>query len=264
MIDLHMHILPGMDDGPKDMAESLEMCRLAAQDGTRVVCATPHMFNGVYEVSRERILAGVQELRARIAEEKIDLEIVPGAEVYVHMELCQFLDKGLVLTPGDSGRYLLLELPSDILPPMLDRYLFTIQLAGVTPILAHPERNFEIQTDPSVLVQTVTSGSLLQITAGSLFGDFGSRAHKCAHKLLKMGMAHLVGSDAHHALGRIPGLEKSYRLVKRTLGKREAESVFYNRPSRILIGQRIEVPEIKTKQGIGLFRRFGRGGFHQP
>ena len=261
MIDLHMHLLPGLDDGPPGMAESLEMCRLAVARGTKTVVTTPHMFNGVFDVSREDILEGVSRLRRRLEAEQLDLDVLPGADVHIHIDLCRFIEEGKVMTIGDGGRYLLLELPSGVIPRGLDRYLFTIRLAGITPIITHPERNFEIQSDPGRLAEPVSSGVLLQVTADSLIGTFGSGPHRCAMKLLGAGMAHLVASDAHSPAYRSPGLEKAYQVVKRTLGEAEANEVFIRRPARILAGETVEVPEIRARQRFGFLKKWRMQGF---
>ena len=261
MIDLHMHLLPGLDDGPPGTAESLEMCRLAISRGMKTVVATPHMFNGVYNVSREDILEGVSKLRRRLEEERLDLDVLPGADVHSHIDICRFIEEGKVMTLGDGGHYLLLELPSGVIPRGLDRYLFTIRLAGITPIITHPERNFEIQSDPWRIARTVSTGVLLQITADSLTGAFGSRPQRCALKLLGAGMAHLVASDAHSTVYRSPGLEKAYQVVKRTLGEAEADEVFHHRPARILAGETVEVPEIRLRQRFGFLKKWGMQKF---
>lgn len=258
MIDLHVHILPGLDDGPIDWAESLRMCRMAGAAGTKTVTAAPHMYNGVHVVSREDILAGVRELRDRLLEENIALDIAPGAEVYVHGELAGLLQEGKVMTLGDKGRYLLLEVPLDIMPRGLDHYLFSIHLAGVVPILAHPERNFDVQSHPEMLAKLISSGTLLQLTAGSLFGLFGSRAKKCAMKLLKAGMGHLVASDAHDAGSRAPILDEAYHIVKKTIGTEEADEVFVTRPARILAGESLGRLDAPRKVHSGFRLRFGK------
>jgi len=260
VIDLHSHILPGLDDGSANLEESLEMCRIAVNNGITTITATPHMLNERFNVSKEKIFEEIARLVDILKTEKIPLNIEPGSEVRLNADLLPFLDEDRAMTMGNAGRYILLELPGEILPHGLDKYLFSVQLTGLIPIIAHPERNFEVQSHPEVLEQFVSSGTLLQITAGSLTGLFGSRVQKCATWLLKSNMAHLVGSDAHSADYRTPVLKAAYNLVKRKKGNDEAQNVFITRPEIILAGETIDTPEIKRSRGPFTFLRRLRSG----
>ena len=261
MIDLHMHVLPGLDDGPKSMDESVEMCAMAAEDGTKTITATPHMLNGVFHVTRDQVLDGVKRLQGALKEEGIRVDVKPGADIHIHADLVRFLKEGSVMTLGDAGRYLLLELPDDILPQGLDHHLFSLQVEGVVPIVTHPERNREIQSAPERLMEIVSSGTLIQITAASLAGESGRGRHKTAYRLMEMGMAHLVASDAHAADRRPPGLSAAFDAVEKVMGRAEAEEVFINRPAKILAGEAMEVPEAREKSRGGLLGRLGIPGF---
>jgi protein-tyrosine phosphatase len=263
VIDLHMHLLPGLDDGPSGMEEALAMCRLARARGMTAIAATPHMFNGLFEVSREDILRGTAALRRRLAEERIDLEVVPGADTHLHPDLIRFIEDGRVMTLCDGGRYLLLELPSGVVPHGLERFLFSIRLAGVTPIITHPERNLEIQAAPERMEKTVSCGALLQVTAGSFTGAFGARAQRCAFKLMESGMAHLAASDAHSPVRRPPGLEEARRIVERFAGPAEADEIFLRRPAAIIAGDTVDVPAPGGKKRIGFFRKLRMRGFRR-
>lgn len=257
MIDPHIHILSELDDGPVSDSESLEICKLAVQNGAKALIATPHMLNGVFQVTPSKIREKVHKLNALLFEERVDLQVYPGAEIHVHADLCQYLKDREAMTLGDSGVYVLLELPSDLLPPGFDYYLYSLRLNGYTPIIAHPERNFQIQSNPEGLMDYVSSGAMLQITAGSLLGRFGGRAYKCAWKLLKMNMVHLVGSDAHDLDSRFPNLEQSHQKIKRFLGADEADVIFNERPVKIVEGEPIEVPDIRRKVKMGFLERLG-------
>ena len=246
MIDLHCHILPGLDDGPSSVEESLAMCRIAAQDGIRTIVATPHMLNGMFPVYREDVIEGVGGMSRALAEASIPLQILPGADVHLDRSVPGCLERGELITVADLGRHLLLELPRDIVPEGTGELLFQVQLQGVTPIITHPERNIAIQQNPALLNDLVRAGSLTQITAGSLTGMFGARVRRCALRLLTSGTAHLVSTDAHNTGRRSPRLSEARRVVEEEMGREEAERVFLERPTKILEGVHVEAPEPLT------------------
>lgn len=243
MIDIHCHILPGLDDGPATLEKSVEMCRIATSDGIRAIVATPHMLNGMYAVSAEQVLAGVEVLNSVLASEGLALQVLPGADVHVDKDLPRYLSEKKILTLADKGKHLMVELPQDVLPAEIADLLFQIQLKGATPIVSHPERNVEVQRNPEILCGLVERGALLQVTAGSLTGAFGSKAEACGLALLRRGMAHLVATDAHNAGRRPPRLSEARRVVERELGPDEARAVFEERPARLLAGAYVEPPE---------------------
>jgi protein-tyrosine phosphatase len=243
VIDLHVHILPDLDDGPTDMGRALAMCRLAADDGTTTVVASPHMFNGMYDVARGDILKAVNCLREFLEIEEIDLEVLPGADVHAVPNLDTLVREGYAMTVGDRGKYMVTELPQDILPQGLLQLFFSIQLLGITPIISHPERNLEIQSNPMLLTEMVEAGTLVQLTAASITGEFGDAARKCAHALLEARLAHVVASDAHSCDRRLPGLSRAFAVAKELLPVEDAEEIFLHRPKKILSGEYIDLPE---------------------
>lgn len=219
------------------------MCRIAVEDGIRIVVATPHMLNGMFPVERGDVLEGVQRISGALREASISLQILPGADVHMHSSVLSCLDRGDLVTVGDLGRHLLLELPQDIVPEGTREVLFQVQLKGVTPIITHPERNIAIQQDPAILHDLVSAGSLTQITAGSLTGAFGTRVRDCSLRFLRSRTAHLVSTDAHNTGRRSPRLSEAVQLVQEKAGSEEAERIFQERPARILEGAHVEVPE---------------------
>jgi len=243
MIDLHAHVLPGLDDGARDIEEAVVMCRMAAEDGVGTVVASPHMLDGVFNVRREDIIQGVRELRDHLNLAGISLRVEPGGDIHLEPDFCQRLRAGEVMTLADAGRYVLVELAQDVLPQGLQELLFSIQLAGVTPIISHPERNREVQDDPSVLESFVRAGNVIQVTAGSIEGAFGTRVRECVFVLLREGLAHVVASDAHSPGMRPPGLARAREVVAALLSNEEAEEIFVSRPGQILAGERVELPE---------------------
>lgn len=222
------------------------MCRIAVEDGIRTIVATPHMLSGMFPVDREDVLEGVGGMSRALREASIPLQILPGADVHLDRSVPGCLDRGELITVADLGRHLLLEFPQDIVPEGTGELLFQVQLQGVTPIITHPERNIAIQQNPDILNDLVRAGSLTQITAGSLTGNFGDRVRRCSLRLLRSGTAHLVSTDAHNTARRPPRLSEARRVVEEEVGKEEAERMFRERPTRILRGAHVEAPEPLT------------------
>jgi len=243
VVDLHTHILPGLDDGPTCAAEALALCRLAAEDGATVVVATPHMNDGVYHVRPEEVFQEVRELQAQLDACGLSLKILPGADVRADGDLANLVRGGEVLTVAGGGKYLMVELSPDVIPPRLVETFFELQLMGVTPIITHPERNVEIQERPGSLDALVRAGNLVQVTAASLTGGFEERAWRCANILLERRLVHLVASDAHSAERRPPGLSRARAAVAAAVGEAEAARIFDLRPRQIIAGEPVETPE---------------------
>jgi protein-tyrosine phosphatase len=201
MIDLHTHVLPGLDDGARDLDAALAICRAAAADGVAVLAATPHV-RADYPTRAEAMQRGVAVLAAAAAG---IVEVRPGGELALEM-----LDRASSeLRPfglGGNPRYLLVETPYHGWPLDLDERMFRLRVAGFTPVLAHPERNADVQAHPQLLDAHVANGGLVQLTAGSVDGRLGERSRACAEALLARQAAHLLASDAHEPHVRAAGL----------------------------------------------------------
>lgn len=205
MIDIHVHILPGMDDGPSTMDEALEMARVAVLNGIGTIVATPHCLNGVYDNWRDDILSACAELNAELAGRDIPLTVLPGSEVRLSPEVTDALASGRLMTMNDKGRYISLELPEQFIPEATINFINHLRNMDITPIISHPERNPAIQHNIQLLRDIVGAGALTQITAGSLTGGFGEKALKCCLQITDQRLAHFMASDAHSA-GRRPPL----------------------------------------------------------
>ncbi|WP_409295948.1 tyrosine-protein phosphatase [Peribacillus sp. SCS-26] len=256
MIDLHSHILPGVDDGARSREDSLDMARLAMREGIHTIYATPHHKNGSYENDSQSIITAVQALNLVFQEEKIDLEVKPGQEVRIYGEMAEALEARELLTIGtEDAQYLLVELPSGHVPRYTEQVLFDIQLHGVTPIIVHPERNAEIIERPDVLFNLVDKGALTQITASSITGYFGKKIKKFSQDLIENNLTHFIASDAHniknrsfHMMKAYDQIEKDYDIDMIYLFKENAES--------IVLGESVykEAPQrVKTKKFLGIF-----------
>lgn len=197
MIDLHAHILPGYDDGVRSLEEARELARTSAADGVTAIAATPHV-RADYPTTAERMLRGVRRLADDFAAEDIPVTVISGGEVDVR----HFWELGAGelerFTIAGNGRWLLLETPYRGWPDLLGRTVTELHRRGIDVLLAHPERNDEVQRDPSRVAALVENGVRVQLTAASVDGRLGGRAETCARALLDRGLAHVLASDAHH------------------------------------------------------------------
>ncbi len=232
MIDLHTHILPGLDHGPADWDEALEMCRIAVADGITTLAATPHV-SEVFPNSSTRIKVAIAELRQQLGDTGVPLTVVAGGDYHIRPDL----SPGNVLTLGGNGRYFLLEFPYEVLPPRADLFIRLLLHRGLTPIVTHPERTVSLQRDWRRLEPLVQEGALVQITAGSLLGHFGRPAAAAAERFLKKGWVHLLASDAHWARERVPQLAAGRDAAARLLGRSEAEALVEANPRAVLAGR---------------------------
>lgn len=257
MIDLHVHILPGLDDGARNTEEALDMARRACADGITAAVATPHVITGLYSNDRKAILKAVESFSALTKKNGLPLKIMPGAEYRLEPDLPERLARNELLTLNDGGRYLLVELPSDHIPRYTGRVIYELLLKGVITIIAHPERNAGFIKEPSSLYGLVSRGALSQITAGSLTGRFGSAAATTARLFLEYGCAHFLASDGHSARGRAPVLSEALKEAGPCTGM-EAERLVRENPQRMARGDEItcagprEIPPLRR----GLLKRF--------
>ena len=239
MLDLHVHILPGFDDGARDSDTSLLMARLGEKDGITHLAATPHIIAGSYSRSREEILEAVDSLNQTLADHDVAVKVLPGGEYRLEPELPRKLAAGELLTLNDTGRYLLVELPATFVPGFTSSVLYELQLQGITPVIAHPERNAGLAREPELLGEMVGRGILTQITAGSLTGKFGREAHRAAMLFLDRGWGHIIASDAHSANGRIPMLSAAVGVVSEHIGQDAADLLVRENPRRIIEGREV-------------------------
>jgi len=227
MIDIHCHILPGLDDGASDMRESIEMAKIAAADGIRKIVATPHIKDIIH--SEEAVSGCVGQLNNQLRKEGIPVEIVKGAEVYA------LLDTAVMAAHTvNNSRYVLIEFPYSHMPVNTREILFRIVINGYQPIIAHPERNPSIIKKPNILFELVESGALVQITAGSLLGTFGPDARECARYLLKKDAVNFMATDAHSADYRRPVLSEGLKVAGKIIGKEKADRLVRSNPEAVL------------------------------
>lgn len=259
MIDLHTHILPGVDDGVDTEDAAVEFARMAVEDGIRVCVATPHCKEGFYVNDRTSVLAAVATLRTRLVREGIALEVLPGAEVHLCPDLVARVADGRAPTLADNGKTLLLELSLSQYPVELSNLVFELNLAGIHVLFAHPERIKYFQDDPAHYEEVVRLGAWGQITTGSLLGVFGSTAAAFSEELLRKGLVHVVATDAHNTRGRPPRMRESLEFISGVVGETRAEAMATSIPRALLDGRPPEVPPVVlTKRSSFLGRFFKR------
>jgi protein-tyrosine phosphatase len=253
MIDLHAHILPGLDDGPRDIRESVDMCMMAADDGIHTIVATPHTGNGTYDNPRPRVLAAVSELNETLQGEGVGVRILPGADIHVHPHLDRLIEGRETCTVNDAMRYIMVEFPRHVIPPNYIEWLSRLTGAGFIPIFTHPERNMAVRNNMAIVSRWVREGGLVQVTAMSLTGEFGSEIQKCTLKLLKRCLVHVIASDAHSER-RPPILSRARAVASSVLGPDTARRLVEDYPSIIIAGSAIDTARDTAKKR-GFFSR---------
>lgn len=233
MIDLHCHMLPGIDDGAPDLDTALAMARLAVADGVRIVACTPHIYVGLYDNNGPGIKQAVNALRVQLSEAAIPLQITYGADVHLAPDLTEGLRNRRIPSLHGS-RYFLLEPPHHVAPPRFEESVFNLLAADYVPVITHPERLTWIGDHYPLFLNLARSGAWMQITAGSLTGRFGSQAQYWGRRMLKEGYVHILASDGHGVKKRPPLLAEGRIVAAHLLGDEEAEYLVNTRPQAIL------------------------------
>ncbi|SNS85591.1 protein-tyrosine phosphatase [Granulicella rosea] len=263
MVDIHHHLLWGLDDGAKDFETSVKMARLAADDGiTHVVC-TPHA-NSNYTFNPELNRAKLEELKARLEAEQIPLTLGLGSDFHVNYENIEEARADKTKFSINGLGYLMVELPDFGLPKGLTDIFYDLRVAGMTPVLTHPERNPTLVANNDRMLEWMRGGLLVQVTADSVTGQMGKKAEKMAWTLLEKRWVHFIASDAHGLTGRPPRMRAAANLVAKKYGAQYAESLVTTNPMAAFHGKSfrpVEEPlglEEETKRP-GIFQRlFGR------
>lgn len=233
MIDLHCHLLPGVDDGAPDPATAIAMARLAVEDGIRTVACTPHIYPGLYENRSDRIRAAVLALQTTLRAAGVDLTLTYGADAHLTPELLGRLRRGSAPRLHGS-RYFLLEPPHHVSPPRFEESVVAFLDAGYVPIVTHPERLGWIEREYEVFTRLVHCGAWLQVTAGSLAGRFGAQARYWGERLLDEGWVHVIATDAHDVGRRMPLLHEGRAAAEKRVGAEEARRLVEDRPRAVL------------------------------
>lgn len=233
MIDLHCHLLPGIDDGAPDLETSIAMARIAVEDGIKVTACTPHIMPGYYPNTGPQIRMAVRALQTRLDDLRIPLSLVTGADVHLVPELSSGLKSGELLTLANS-RYFLFEPPHTTAPPRMAEAVFDVMAAGYHPVVTHPERLRWISEHYEMMRALVDAGAWMQLTAGSVTGRFGKRVQYWSERMLDEGLVHILATDAHNLHSRPPVLSEAAEHVAERLGRQAALDMVMTRPRMIL------------------------------
>lgn len=246
-VDIHCHCLPDIDDGPATMSESLALCRALVNEGITTAIATPHQLGRFSECNEAaQIREAVSALNEELKSNNIALSVVPGSDVRVDERICQLLEEDKVLTLADGGKYILLELPHEILID-IEPLLFDLASMGIEAIISHPERHCGLAKEPDILLKWLECPAHLQVTAGSLLGDFGHSIQRFAWQMLSSGWISLVATDCHNLKTRRPCIKAAFKRICEELGETTAKLVCIENPLRVLKGQDTAIYNVSTR-----------------
>lgn len=255
MIDIHCHILPGIDDGATTIDDALEMARYAVEQGITTIVATPHHRNGRYETPKSTILERVDRLNQQLKSAQIPLTILPGQESRIFGEMIESYNNDELLSLNDHQQYILVEFSNSHIPKYAKQLLFDLQQRGLVPVIVHPERNPIIMKNPDLLYEMVKAGALTQVTAASVVGKFGKNIQKFTLQLIEHHLAHFVASDAHNITNRSFHLRDAYEFIESEFG---SGMRYYFQENAELVAEgsfvAAEPPEaVKRKKFLGIF-----------
>ncbi|MEW5692646.1 MAG: CpsB/CapC family capsule biosynthesis tyrosine phosphatase [Candidatus Hydrogenedentota bacterium] len=242
MIDIHSHILPNLDDGPDDFETSLEMMRIAEQDGITDIIATPHLLTNSVDKEKVKLIHSNVSLLNEIAEnEKINVKLHPASENMASEDMTKhLLQKKTILPLNKNNRYLLIEFSLYNIPDWAELLIFQCLIDGIIPVLSHPERIKTVIEDPSIIYDLVIKGVLCQMDAPSITGVFGKDIQKLAFKLLQCRLIHFIGTDSHNTTTRKPVLSQARDKAAEIVGEKMAEILVYDNPKSVLEGSDIK------------------------
>lgn len=233
LIDIHCHILPGVDDGSKSMEESLAMLRIAQQNAIRTIIVTPHNKPGRHNIHIPSMNVYIKQLQEQMGRLGLSIELIGGNELYYRMELAQELHGGVARTMADS-RYVLLEFAPMDDYDYLRNGVYDLLSEGYFPIIAHVER-YQCLADHVERIKDLTGmGAYIQVNAGSVMGNVGFGMKSFTRKLLKQELVHFVATDAHDTKKRAPELKKCADYIVHKYGNQYAEDIFVNNPEHVI------------------------------
>ncbi|MGM0275393.1 tyrosine-protein phosphatase [Enterococcus sp. AZ080] len=217
MIDLHCHILPGIDDGPKTVKESIAMAEEAVRQGITHILCTPH-HNQRFTNEKADVLLAVEDLQKELDRQSIPLTLFEGQEVRIKSNLIDEIKSGKILFADVADRYLLAELPTNSIPEYTESLFYELRQMGIVPIIVHPERNRGFQESPNLLLPYLNMGCLAQLTAPSIAGVYGKQIKKLSEQLIEHNLVQMIASDAHSRKNRDFYMEKAYKIVGKKYG----------------------------------------------
>jgi len=248
MIDIHNHIIWDVDDGAKTIEDSIDMAKIALEDGIKKIVATPHFMEDSYHKSKEEILKKTEKINSLLKEKHIDIEILNGHEAFFSIDIVQKIEEEKIFTINNS-QYILIEFPLMNIPQNSEKIINNIMKRGYRPIIAHPERINSVVNNPSILIPFMEMGCVTQVTSGSLLGLFGEKIKKTSEEMVRRNMVYIISSDAHNTRSRKPKLSRAYRKISELTDKKHAKEM-KRRTVQIIYNKDLEYiePKIKTKK----------------
>ncbi len=244
MLDMHTHIIPSIDDGSKNLKETIQIIKEGADSGIHTIVATPHYLEGKYENTKENILIRVEYLNEYLKNSGINVSIVGGSEILVCPDIIELLKSGKLCTLNGS-RYILIEFAVNLRNTKACQIIKQIIDEGYIPIIAHPERYIYVQKNIKDVFKYVEAGALIQMNIGSLIGDYGEEARETAVKLLKHNLIHTWGSDTHYIRRIYERLQEGLDELKRIVGEDMFKLIIDINPNHIYNNEDIEILDIK-------------------
>ena len=265
MIDTHSHILPGLDDGAKTMTEALDIVRQLQGAGFKTLIATPHVMEGRIFLSPQEILTAIEEVRQHVARAGISVEILPGAENYIFPDMAKWACEGKLQTLGNTGKYLMVELPMLEIPRYTEQVFFELQVKGFIPILAHPERYRDLVDEPERLLDWARKGILFQLDLRSISGKYGPRPRRLAELMLHSDLIHFIGSDAHSMARSELAYQEALESVKGIVGETQFQELVVGNALEVLEGRSLKSDQeyffkeaVTETERSGFWGRIGR------
>jgi len=257
LVDIHCHLVPGIDDGAKSWEQSLAMAEIAVGDGIGTIVVTPHQLGSFVHNHGQSIRSRTAELQQLLDDHRVPLKVLPGADVRIEPGMVQKLQAGEVLTLADRRKHVLLELPHELYFP-LDEVLDQLHRAGMVGILSHPERNQGLLKQPELVLPLVERGCLMQVTSSSLLGTFGAAPQQMAEWMLEQGLVHFLATDAHSPNARRPLMRRALERAAEIVGEAIAMQLCCDNPAAVVRGDDIPLTRYQPKQRgflASLFKR---------
>lgn len=255
MIDLHCHILYGIDDGAQTLEDSLAMAHAAVAEGITHILVTPHHKNGTYINEKDSILEKMAELQQEFDACGIEITLFPGQEVRINGELLEEIDARKIQFIDEEEHYLLIEFPTMTVPAYSENLFFELSKKKITPVIVHPERNQVFMDNPNELLSFIEKGALAQLTAGSYLGKFGKKIQKVSKQMLDANLVHFIASDAHNITSRKFLMNEAYEKLEKEYGSHKVSK--FKQTTKDLVNGEIIIPDvpkkIKERKILGLF-----------
>jgi protein-tyrosine phosphatase len=253
MIDIHTHILPGLDDGAANWSDTLNMARAAVSEGITTIIATPHHANGYYNNKAVEVAEHTLRINEQLIAAGVPVVIMPGQEIRVHDDLLEAWNREELL-PLAGSNYVLIEMPSSRIPREMNELIHELRIMKLKPIIAHPERNAEIVKHPERLAELVEEGAFAQVTTHSLLGGFGRQIEQSAWSLCRSGLIHIVSSDAHHLERRGFRMREAYTIIRERMGE-QWENYFLNNAQCVVEDKPFGSKPVAAPLSGGVLRR---------